>query len=264
MDYDDAYANGDYIEGAAEFPDRWADAAEQYRLHEYSAGRARLNLPYGDKPRQQFDLFLPESRAEGVVVFVHGGYWRAFDNKSWSHLAAGPNARGWVVAMPSYTLAPDARIAEITQEIRAAVHEIATKTQGPMVLCGHSAGGHLVSRMLCHDVQLSPDVAGRLSAVVPISPLADLRPLIHTKMNDDFRMDEAAAAAESPMLETNPRPARVHVWVGGDERPVFIDQAHWLAEAWDAGLTATSGEHHFNVIDGLADPDSPLTKALFA
>lgn len=263
MDYDDAYANGKYIKGAADFPDRWAEAAANFRLHEHTAGRARLNLAYGDAPRQQFDLFLPSSRAEGVVIFVHGGYWRAFDNKSWSHLAAGATARGWAVAMPSYTLAPEATIADITQEIRTALHEIAAKTQGPIVLTGHSAGGHLVARMLCHDVLLSPEVAGRLQRVVPISPLSDLRPLVHTEMNDDFRLDEPAAAAESPMLERKPRPVPVHVWVGGAERPAFIDQAHWLADAWGAGLTVMPEEHHFNVIDGLAERDSPLTKALF-
>ncbi|WP_107498281.1 alpha/beta hydrolase [Thalassobius sp. I31.1] len=259
---DDAYANGAYIEGAADYPERWEELAHDWRMHENTAGRARLNLAYGDAPRQQFDLFLPESRPEGTLIFIHGGYWRAFDNKSWSHLAKGAQACGWTVAMPSYTLCPEASIADITQEIRKALHHIAGMTRGPIALAGHSAGGHLVARMLCHDVVLAPDVAERLVKVTPISPLSDLRPLVDTAMNDDFAMDADSAWAESPLRETAPRKTPATCWVGGDERPAFLDQARWLADAWGGELVVDPDLHHFNVIDALADETSTLTKAV--
>ena len=264
-DWDDAYANGAYIAGADDFPPRWAERAADWRSVEHAIGRARLNLTYGEGARNRLDLFLPAGRPAGLVVFVHGGYWRAFDNKSWSHLAAGATARDWAVAMPCYTLAPEARISEITQEVRQAVEKAATLVEGPIVLAGHSAGGHLVARMLCRDVALSKGVEDRLQRVVPISPLSDLRPLLNTTMNEDFQMDLAEAEAESPMLEVNPRDVPVTVWVGGDERPVFLDQARWLADAWPrAELHIADGLHHFDVIDGLEVPDSPLTNALLA
>ncbi|MGB0901716.1 alpha/beta hydrolase [Halocynthiibacter sp.] len=259
---DDAYANGAYIVGAADYPGRWEELAHDWRMHENTAGRARLNLTYGEAPRQQFDLFLPECRPEGTLIFIHGGYWRAFDNKSWSHLARGAQVRGWAVAMPSYTLCPEVSIADITQEICKALHHIAGMTKGPIALAGHSAGGHLVARMLCQDVELAPDVAARLVKVTPISPLSDLRPLVDTAMNDDFTMDGDAAWAESPLRETAPRNVPMTCWVGGDERPAFIDQARWLAEAWNQELVVDPDLHHFNVIDGLADGNSSLTKTV--
>ena len=43
--------------------------------------------------RERFVLFLPEVMAVGLMVFVHGGYWRAFDKSDWSHLAAGALAK---------------------------------------------------------------------------------------------------------------------------------------------------------------------------
>ena len=46
------------------------------------------------------------------------------------------------------------------------------------------------------------------------------------------------------------------VWVGGDERPVFLEQARWLSEAWGCGLVIDDGRHHFDVVDGLETPDS--------
>ena len=112
MDMDLAYANGAFIAGAEGYTPRWAAKAEAFR--QALGPRALLDLAYGLGERCRFDLFLPEDAPLGTVVFVHGGYWKAFDRKLWSHLAAGPLARGWAVAMPSYTLAPEARIAQMT------------------------------------------------------------------------------------------------------------------------------------------------------
>src|SRR5690606_4847646 len=121
------------------------------------------------------------------------GYWMDFDPTLWSHLAAGPLARGWAVALPCYDLCPDVRIAAITAQVARAVTAIAALVPGPVVLSGHSAGGHLVARMLCPDVALP--VRDRVLRVVPISPLADLVPLLQTGMNATLRLDGAEARA---------------------------------------------------------------------
>jgi hypothetical protein len=91
--------------------------------------------------------------------------------------------------------------------------------------------------------------------------VSDLRPLLQTSMNADFGLDMAGAEAESPVL-MQPMAVPVTVWVGGDERPVFLDQARWLAKAWGAPLEIVQGEHHFNVIEPLADPASAMVARL--
>ncbi len=259
MELDDAYANGAYIEGAADYPPRWAASAEDFRnsLQE----RARLDIAYGAGARQKFDLFLPEGEPVGVFVFVHGGYWLAFDKSSWSHLAVGALEKGWAVAMPSYDLCPDVRIPEITQQIAQAVQAAAKEIDGPIVLAGHSAGGHLVARML--DKSVLPEAVGsRIRTVVPISPLSDLRPLLRTSMNEKFKMDAEEAAAESPVEMQDRYEANVTVWVGGSERPAFLDQAIWLVEAWEADHVIAFEKHHFNVVEPLADPESDLVAVI--
>ncbi len=261
MDYDDAYANGAYIPQAETYPPRWAKTAAEWRETALANGQAMLDQPYGTGARQQYDLFLPAGKPAGVVVFVHGGYWLAFDNKFWSHLAAGPTAHGWAVAMPSYTLAPAAHISDITRETKRAIETIAQSVSGPIILTGHSAGGHLVARMRCADVALA--VAGRVRRIMPISPLSDLRPLLRTTMNQTLRLDLAEATAESPLLCRTLRDISTHVWVGAAERPAFLDQARWLAENWpDTQMTIAPNHHHFNVIDDLADADSALVSSL--
>lgn len=257
MSNDDAYANAAHIDGAEAYPRRWQEAAASLR----AATAGEVHRRYGSARRQRYDLFLPEGEAHGTAVFVHGGYWRTLDKSVWSHLAAGPLARGWAVAMPSYTLAPAARIPEITSEIAAFLTHLADERPGPLRLAGHSAGGHLVARMLCPGV-LPPQVLERVEACVPISPVADLRPLIDTEMNADFRLDTETAEAESPALLPREGAARVTVWVGADERPAFRDQARWLAQAWNVPLVVEPARHHFDVVDGLETAESALTEAL--
>ncbi|OYX23282.1 MAG: alpha/beta hydrolase, partial [Rhodobacterales bacterium 32-66-7] len=189
-DPDRDHANAAFIPGAADYAPRWAVKAEAFRTA--TAGGARLDLAYGPGARQSLDLFLPDKSPKGVVVFVHGGYWHLFDKSYWSHLAAGPLALGFAVAMPGYTLAPEARIAAMTGEIAAACRFVASQVAGPMIVTGHSAGGHLAARMGCDDLDLP------VRRVVPISPLAELGPLMATTMNQTLKIDPDEAATESP------------------------------------------------------------------
>lgn len=259
MKNDEAYKNAEYIADAASYPPRWNSEAETFRKG--LGARAQVGVSYGASARESFDFFEPEGVSRGTVVFVHGGYWKAFDSSTWSHLAAGPLARGWAVAMPSYTLAPDARIGEITLQIAAALRKIADRTMGPIALAGHSAGGHLVCRMM-DPLVLPVEVRDRIRRIVPISPVADLAPLLETEMNGILGLDAAEAAAESPVNMTPPHGVTISVVVGGDERPAFLEQAEALSRAWGARLTVVEGKHHFDVIDALAQPDSDLVAAL--
>ncbi|MBP7242266.1 alpha/beta hydrolase [Amaricoccus sp.] len=266
VDWDDAYANTPHIPEGEAYPDRWKEAAAAFRAG-LAADRRREGLPYGRDPRETVDIFLPEGTAPGVVVFVHGGYWLRFDRSCFSHLAAGALQRGWVVAVPSYPLAPEARISAITAAIGGAVTQIAAAMPGRIVLAGHSAGGHLVTRQICEGGGLPERVASRVDRVVTISGLHDLRPLLRLALNADLRLDPAEADAESPALLYPRAGSRVHVWVGDQERPEFVRQSTLLANIW-TGLraemeqTIAPGRHHFSVIEPLTEPDSDLVSAL--
>lgn len=261
MNLSRAYANADFIPGGNDFPVRWADQAAAFRAAQGAA--ARLDLPYGSAPRQRLDLFLPKDAPRGLLIFVHGGYWMAFGRETWSHLAAGALARGWACAMPSYTLAPQATISQITAEVAQAVVRASGLVPGPIVVTGHSAGGHLAARMACADraVHLETKLAARLVRVVPISPLADLAPLMQTDMNADLKITDKVAVGESPALWPLRAGCQAHVWVGGQERPAFLWQARTLSESWNCRWTVAPDKHHFDVIDDLADPASALVAA---
>lgn len=266
-DWDDAYANGPNIARGEHWPGAWVEPAAVFRKALEAQGRAKLDHSYGDRPRNRFDLFLPEGKPKGLVVYIHGGFWLRLDKGFWSHLAAGPLAHGHAVAMPSYTLCPDIRISGIVQEVGAAIEKAATLVEGPLRLTGHSAGGHLATRMVTTTSPLSDATRARIANTVSISGVHDLRPMMRTAMNADLKLDEAEALAESPALLPPLEGARVTSWVGGAERAEFRRQNALLANIW-TGLGAFTScveepdRHHFDVIDGLADPDHALTRTL--
>jgi len=264
-DWDDAYANGIHIAGGERWPQLWADAATAFR--ERMAGRSRLDLAYGERPRNRLDLFLPAARPAGLVVFVHGGYWRALDRSYFSHLAEGAVESGHAVAVPSYTLCPGTRIAGITEEIGKAIAFAAAEVAGPIRLAGHSAGGHLAARMISATSPLPEAVRSRVVNTMSISGLHDLRPVMRTAMNDVLRIDATEALSESPALLEPMTGARIVCWVGGAERSEFIRQSALLANVW-TGLSAETAfvsepdRNHFTILDGLADARHALTRAL--
>lgn len=258
IDWEDAFANAGRIPGGARYPDLWAKRAAAFR----ASHEGELDVAYGEGPRERFDLFLPQGAPKGLVAFLHGGYWLAFDKSSWSDLAAGPLALGWAVALPSYALAPEAAIPEIAAQAGRAVAAAAGKVAGPIRLAGHSAGGHLAARMACEGGPLPESAASRLERVVSISGLHDLRPLLLHSMNEKLRLSEASAASESAALLPPSAGVGAVAWVGAGERPEFLRQSALLAEAWSIPLVAEPGRHHFDVIDGLRDSGHPLCQAV--
>lgn len=258
-DWDDAYRNTAYIPGGAGYPEKWAtDAAafrQTYPPHVIS---------YGAHPRMKYDVFLPTGAPKGIAVFVHGGYWYLPGRNTSSHLAAGALARGYAVAIMGYPLAPELRISAITAAIARAIDHLATQQPGQIYLCGHSAGAQLVSRMLCADITLG--CADRITHVLAISGVHDLRPLLNTSMNADLRLDLAEATDQSPALHMPNPNARLTAWVGGLERPEFIRQSELIVNIWtglgaDMRYMCMPHRHHFDVIDDLVAPRSAMLNA---
>lgn len=263
--WNDEFANAAYIPNGNHYPEQWAQAAQQFR--EQPQLHWQL-VPYGELERENIYVFHPTTSTpvKGLAVFVHGGYWMAFDASYWSHLATGALAQGWVVAMPSYTLAPQARISVITQQMGKAINELAERYTGAIHLAGHSAGGHLVTRMMCEDSPLTPAVQARLKRVLSISGLHDLRPLLQTTMNQTLQLDRWEARSESAALLFPLPEVELRCWVGANERPEFIRQTDLLVNLWGSLNAKVKGvhaphEHHFSVINDLARAGSALVQA---
>ena len=97
-----------------------------------------------------------------------------------SQLARGMNARGIVVAVAGYDLCPNVAIADIIAQIRRACVFMWQRYNRPMLLVGHSAGGHLAGAMVATDwPQLYPKApADLVPAGYAMSGVFDLGPLV--------------------------------------------------------------------------------------
>ncbi len=266
IDWTDAFDNSGYVPGSEALPEIWGGRAQAYRDDLATRGLAETGIPYGTGTRNAFDLFRPEGAARGLVVFVHGGYWQRMDRAFFSHMAEGARSRGWTVAMPSYTLAPEARISAIVREVAAAMAAAAERVPGPVRIAGHSAGGHLVSRMACAETPLPEAFAVRLERVLSISGIHDLRPLLLSEMNDVLRLSADEAMAESPALHVPRQGLACRFHVGAAERPELVRQTRLIAEAWglkggDVADAYLPAKDHFSIVEGLA-AEGPVLSAL--
>jgi arylformamidase len=223
-------------------------------------------LRYGSGERHRIDLFVGNSDGP-IVVFIHGGYWQALDGSSFSHCARGLNAHGISVAVPSYDLCPAVTVADIITQMRMASRELAGLGQ-PLVISGHSAGGHLAACMLAtdwtaFDASLPNNLVG---AAYAISGLFDLPPLVETSINNALRLDKTSAKAASPLFWTPPVRGSLDAVVGGNESAEYFRQSRSIAEAWGERIATRFGTvpdaNHFTAIAPLADPDSPMVLRL--
>lgn len=248
---DDAYRNSKFVPDVDRIAARWtADSA---------AVRARLpggrDVAYGPTARETLDLFLGPAAAAPVLVFVHGGYWQSQVKETFSFVADGPVQAGFQVAVLEYTLAPEAGMDRIVDEVRRGVAWVAAHARSfggdpdRILVSGHSAGGHLTA--LCLDL---PGVAGGLA----ISGLFDLEPIALCGLNDALRLDPGAVERFSPMRHPGPADIPLAIGVGSAERLELQRQsADFAALRQAAGLptrvVGLPGHDHFSILDEFAD-----------
>jgi arylformamidase len=226
-------------------------------------------VSYGPGSRNTIDLFAGDGQGP-IVVFIHGGYWQAFDGSSFSHCARGLNAHGIDVAIPSYDLCPQVSVATIIDQMRAAAQELARPGR-PLVISGHSAGGHLAACLLATDwpavdTALPKDT---VIAAYAISGLFDLPPLVETSINKALGLDAESAKAASPLFWRPPSHGSLDAVVGEAESAEYHRQSRTIAEIWGAAGVPTrygsiADANHFTAIAPLSDPDSPMVLRLKA
>ena len=273
IDYEAEYNNRARVPDHPVHMAGWARDAEAYRSEmSKSEGRAELGLSYGPSERQFIDLFFPDD-AEGapLALFIHGGYWRALDPRSHSHVARGLNAHGVIVGVAGYDLCPKVTISEIVDQIRKASLFLWERFNRKILVYGHSAGGHLAACMLATDWRtLDPTAPDDLvPAAYAISGLFDLAPLVETAMNQDLRLTPAEARRISPLFWPAPRGRILDAVVGGAESSEYLRQSRSITESWgkqqvETRYEAVPGENHFGVIAPLADPRSAMVERLVA
>ena len=263
---DAQYNNRARITDHVQILDRWSRASALAR----EQSSMRLDVAYGDGPNETLDIF-PTPHAEApVLVFIHGGYWRALDKRDASFIAPSFVQAGALVVVPNYALCPAVSIEHITLQLVRALawvhHNAALYGGNPrrIVVAGHSAGGQLAAMMLsCHWHSVARELPAQLvHGALAISGVFDLEPLRGAPfLKDDLRLTPAAVNRLSPARL--PRPKGVlYAAVGADESEEFLRQNELIRTAWGPRAVPVcepiAGTNHLNVLHDLADPDGRL------
>lgn len=228
---------------------------------------------YGPGPAQWADLYRPTGTAQGVVVVIHGGFWRSrYDAELGAPIAADLAARGWWVWNVEFRRVGDGPgggggVPETLDDVAAAIDGLADlQLPGPVIALGHSAGGHLAVWAAARDRYGWP-ARVRLDGVVSQAGVVDLAAAEKEALGDGavraFLGEDAEPARVDPFRQV-PLDVPVRCVHACDDLTVPLAQSHEYVEraisaGADATLTVVDGGH-FSVID----PDSSAWPAVVA
>jgi arylformamidase len=253
---DAAYDNNAAVKNSAALIAERNQASEALRASRQSF----LDLPYGDRERTKIDLYPAADKIAPCLVFLHGGYWQRNSREVFAMLVEGVAAHGWSVAIPGYSLAPDASLTRIVAEISQSLDWLtqngaAYGISGPVILSGWSAGAHLVAMTLDHP---------RVAAGLAISGVYELAPIRDTGLNNALKLTDKEVAVLSP-LRLPVVHKRLDIAYGTAELPALVFDAIQLHEARVAAgapgkLCPIEGANHFSILAELRRPDGALVE----
>ena len=259
--HDTQYNNRARVAESPQLLARWAEASALAR----SRMTCLLDIAYGESPGETLDVFPARDAGAPVLVFIHGGWWRALDKADHSFVAPAFVQAGAMVVVPNYTLCPAVTIEQIAlQTTRALAWAWCHAAQyggdaRRIQVIGHSAGGYLAAMLLCcRWPQVQAGLPAQLvSGAMAISAVFDLDPLRRTPyLQADLRLTAAAVRRLSPAWFAPP-PGRLMALVGGDESDEFLRQNQLIRNQWGRRAVPVCeplpGLNHFTVLHDLVD-----------
>ena len=249
--------------------ERWAQLSAEAR----NAIGGHLDVAYGPHEMEKLDLFRAKGDSRGLLMFIHGGYWRALDKSSHSFVARPFVEAGVTVAVINYALCPAVTVEDIVRQVLRAtawLHRNAANFGAPpsrLYAAGHSAGGHLTAMLLAALwPRFAPDLPAKVvRGGLSVSGIFDVTGVMHTpSVNVDVRLDPPMARKVSPAFLPPATDAPLYVAVGGKEQEGFHEQHELIRERWAGvvkGEIPCPDDNHFSILERLADPDSVLFKS---
>ncbi|MDB1086030.1 alpha/beta hydrolase [Streptomyces sp. ACA25] len=202
--------------------------------------RPDRSVRYGAHPSQVIDVY---GDGPPRVVVLHGGFWReAYDRRHLSPFAAALVERGLCVALPEYRRSGGGGgWPETFDDVTAAL--AALPGTEPVVLAGHSAGGHLALWAASRGSE-------RIGRTVAVAPVADLTRADELGLGNDAVAEFLGARRPTllprldPLLLPTP-PAPVTLLHGTDDSQVPLELSMNYQERHGAQLLRLPGVGHY-------------------
>lgn len=267
--YDRMYNNRALVPDFADHLQRWTEQSNTAR----KLLGGLTDISYGEGPNETLDIFPANTANAPVMVFLHGGYWRALDKSDHSFIAPSFTREGVCVVVPNYALCPAVSIPEIVMQMVKAlawvwryIHEWGGDASRIHVV-GHSAGGHLAAMLLACEWQYCADdlPADLVKSGLSVSGLFELESVMRSPiLQSDLQLDDAQVLRCSPAWMPCPANGTFYSVVGGLESDEFIRHHALIQQSWGKAYVpvceSLPGLHHFNILSALAQPGTYLNR----
>lgn len=268
---DRLYNNRALVPDYAEYFARWAQASVIAR----QTPSCRLDVPYGDGPGETLDIFPASGAKAPVLVFIHGGYWRALDKADHSFIAPVFTQSGACVVIPNYALCPVVTVPHIVLQMVKVLawtyRHIAASGGDPgrITVVGHSAGGHLAAMLVaCAWQAYAKDLPTKLvKNALSISGVYELDSIRSTPfLQESLRLTPAQVTKASPAWLPRPKVSGgrgvLCTVAGGAESAAFLQQKELIWQAWGERVVPVRetlpGMNHFSILEALTQPGHRL------
>jgi acetyl esterase/lipase len=221
---------------------------------------------YGDDPSQFAELWLPDGTPTGVVVVIHGGFWRARHDLSLGRpLAESLVEHGWAAWNIEYRRVGNGGGSPETLDDVAAAFDLLADLSldlSRLIALGHSAGGHLATWAASRGRHARWPARVPVTGVVSQAGVLDLRSAYDGRLGDgavEAFLGHAPGPDDDDLdpIRQVPLDVEVHcVHALGDDTVPVSQSRSYVAAATAAGaraeLTEVEGDH-FVVIDPASD-----------
>ncbi len=110
-----------------------------------------ITARYGDHPRQQLDLYLPEQKRADTptLVFFYGGSWASGSKDNYRFIGQAFADAGYLVAIPDYRVYPEHLFPDFIVDGADALAWLEREgfADRGIVLMGHSAGAYIAAML---------------------------------------------------------------------------------------------------------------------
>ncbi len=234
-------------------------------------------ITYGDDPSQWVDVHTPDGESRGLVVVIHGGFWKAeYGAEYGAPLAEDLVGRGWTAANVEYRrVGNGGGFPETLDDIHAAIGAVAGQAgpgaDGPVVTLGHSAGGHLATWAAARGRFDRWAGGPALTHVVSQAGVLDLEAAVADGLGTDATVAFLGEASRTAYDQADPLaqvPLDVPMWAvhaSDDDIVPFSQATTYVDAATAAGAEATLVEvtgGHFGLIDTSSDAWAACVKVL--
>jgi len=224
-----------------------------------------LDEKYGEAPLQTLDIFPSNTPNSPILIFIHGGYWRGLDKKSYSFVAEPFLKNNLSTCILNYRLMPTVHMEIILKDITAALHwiqkEVINYNGNPkeLILCGHSAGGQLALMTYLMNEDLKPNIR----AICSLSGIFDLEAIKNSYLNKILKLSEDDVELYSVSnKDLSALKCPVLLSVGSNETSFFIEQSKKLYAKNKLEAPIEYYEYpemnHYQIVHKLGEEDSPL------